>query len=65
MVLAKVKTNKNDVIYVNPRYIISVRKLFNGYHVSLTDFGFDISEAEFGRLINNCAALVEDEENDY
>lgn len=62
MTLLKVKTTKNDSIYINTRHIIAIRELPKGYHVSLTDFGFDISESEFRKLINNCACLVEGEE---
>ena len=62
MNLVRVKTTKNDNIYINPKHIISIREVYKGYHVSLTDFGFDISESEFRKLINSCACLVEDEE---
>ena len=60
MMLTKVKTVKGDIIYVNPKHIISIRETGRNYHVSLPDFGFDIFREEFYKLINNCAALVED-----
>lgn len=51
MKLVKVKTVKGDTIYINPEYIVSVRSLARGYHVSLTDFGFDITNEEFDKLL--------------
>lgn len=65
MLLVKVKAIKSDVIYVNPKHIISIRESGRNYHVSLTDFGFDISREEFGKLINNCTALIDDSDEDY
>lgn len=46
-----IKTIRGEMMLVNVNHIISIRPVKEVYHVSLTDFGFDISQAEYNFLI--------------
>lgn len=47
----KIKTYRGEVFFVNTNHIISIRPVKEVYHVSLTDFGFDISRDEYENII--------------
>lgn len=47
----KIKTYRGEMMLVNVKHIISIRPVKEVYHVSLTDFGFDISQNEYNLLI--------------
>lgn len=47
----RIKSLRGELMLVNVRHIISIRPVKEVYHVSLTDFGFDISQTEYNFLI--------------
>lgn len=47
----KVRTYRGETLLVNINHIISIRPAKEVYHVSLTDFGFDISQSEYRCLL--------------
>lgn len=52
----RIKSLRGEMMLVNVKHIISIRPVKEVYHVSLTDFGFDISQDEYNFLIKTLEA---------
>lgn len=52
----RIKNLRGEMMLVNVKHIISIRPVKEVYHVSLTDFGFDISQTEYNFLIETLEA---------
>ena len=52
----RIKNLRGEMILANVNHIISIRPVKEVYHVSLTDFGFDISQTEYNFLIETLEA---------
>lgn len=52
----RIKSLRGEMMLVNVKHIISIRPVKEVYHVSLTDFGFDISQTEYNFLIETLEA---------